>query len=375
MKASIFGSNGVRGTSAGVGLYMTEASRFNAIAIMANLAAVEKNRMIMLSEPGLVNNIARVVNNERSDVARQCSSLAIMNLSNGDREHVPELAGNDLLLESIIKLSKDDSPETRRHAVIALFNVACADENTVKLVRYKDGIILDALMRIVGDGSDMMQDEIDEDVRTTAAEALFNISCSSINETTDRFANHPNLLETCALVLKTHNVNREVKVYCAAIIKRMAEIIHFPKKCQLELLSAMVKASSWTRTACIAEAFLSQALVIENRKGMVEHHGLLTALSKLALVSGDGESDRVRSAAICAIENLSREVGRVRETLSKHEGIMLAMTRASYGSRSASSTMDMSSMYRGGYQEDERSHSSENNRNMQLALKRLVEMI
>ena len=83
MKTSIFGSNGVRGTSAGVGLYMTEASRFNAIAIMANLAAVEKNRMLMLSEPGLVNNIARVVSNERSDVARQCSSLAIMNLSNG----------------------------------------------------------------------------------------------------------------------------------------------------------------------------------------------------------------------------------------------------------------------------------------------------
>lgn len=80
---SSFGSNGIRGTSAGVGLYMTEAARFNAIAILTNLAAVEKNRMIMLSEPGLVNNIARVVHNERSDVARQCVALAIMNLSNG----------------------------------------------------------------------------------------------------------------------------------------------------------------------------------------------------------------------------------------------------------------------------------------------------
>ncbi len=82
-KQSAFGSNGIRGTSAGVGLYMTEASRFNAIAILTNLAAVEKNRLVMLSEPGLVNNIARVVHNERSDVARQCSALAIMNLSNG----------------------------------------------------------------------------------------------------------------------------------------------------------------------------------------------------------------------------------------------------------------------------------------------------
>ena len=80
---STSGSNGIRGTNAGVGLYMTEATRFNAIAILTNLAAVERNRLIMLSEPGLVNNIARVVHNERSDVARQCSALAIMNLSNG----------------------------------------------------------------------------------------------------------------------------------------------------------------------------------------------------------------------------------------------------------------------------------------------------
>ena len=77
-------SNGVSGTNAGVGLYMTEASRFNAVAVLTNLASLEKNRMIMLSEPGLVNNIARVVDNERSDVARQCSALAIMYLTNGE---------------------------------------------------------------------------------------------------------------------------------------------------------------------------------------------------------------------------------------------------------------------------------------------------
>ncbi len=80
------GANGINGSSAGLGLYMTEAARFNAIAILTNLAAVEQNRMLMLSTNGLVDNIARVVHNERSDVARQCSALAIMNLTYGDRE-------------------------------------------------------------------------------------------------------------------------------------------------------------------------------------------------------------------------------------------------------------------------------------------------
>jgi hypothetical protein len=242
-------------------------------------------------------------------------------------------------------------------------------------VRYKDGIILDVLMQIIGDSRDDGDSGIIDEVKKTAAEALFNISCSSITETTDRFANHPNLLETCALVLKSRIVTRQVKVYCAAILRRMAEIIHYPKKCQLELLSALTKASSWTRTSCISEAFLCQALVVENRCVMVEHHGLLTALSKLALVAGDGESDRIRSAAISAIEHLSRELGRVRQILSKHEGVMLAMTRASYGRRFSSSASNNMEMSHYGGDQDNDDVSTATSRNIQLALKRLVEMI
>jgi hypothetical protein len=326
--ASASGANGINGTTAGAGLYMTEAARFNAIAVLTNLAAVEQNRMLMLSEPGLVNNIARVVHNERSDVARQCSSLAIMNLSNGDREHVPELAGNDLILETIIKLMKDDDLETRRNAAISLFNVACADENTVKLVRYKDGIILEVLMQCLSSDEDD-QNEINNDVRMNAAEALFNMACSSIEETTDRMASHAGLMETLALVLKGPMGCKEVKLYCAATLRRMAEIIHAPKRSQLELLSALVKAHVWTRTPCIAEAFLTQAQEERNRHVMVEHNGLLNALSKLALAMGGADSEKIRFTTVSAIEHLSRDEEN-REILGQHEGIMLAMTRASY---------------------------------------------
>jgi hypothetical protein len=339
------GGNGIQGSSAGLGLYMTEAARFNAIAILTNLAAVEHNRMTMLSEPGLVDNIARVVHNERSDVARQCSALAIMNLTYGDREHVPELAGNELILETIIKLIKDDDPETRRNAAIALFNVACADLNTIKLVRYKGGIILEVLLHCINpddtnggaESRPMMRrnstssniETANDEVSTNAAEALFNISCSSIEETTNRLAEHPGLLETLAMTMRSPVASREVKLYCAATLRRMGEIIHAPRKSQLEFLSALVKASMWTRTTCIAEAFLSQAKVSSNRAIMVEHHGLLSALSKQALAVGGVDCDKIRSVAVSAIEHLSRESSN-RQHLSQHEGIMLAMTRASY---------------------------------------------
>ena len=72
-----------RATS-GAGLYMTEAARFNTIATLTNLAAHEANRMPMLREPGLLDNICRAVHNERSDVPKQCSALAIM-VSGGSR--------------------------------------------------------------------------------------------------------------------------------------------------------------------------------------------------------------------------------------------------------------------------------------------------
>ena len=59
-----------RATS-GSGLYMTEAARFNTIATLTNLAALESNRMPMLLEPGLLDNICRAVHNEHSDVPKQ----------------------------------------------------------------------------------------------------------------------------------------------------------------------------------------------------------------------------------------------------------------------------------------------------------------
>lgn len=361
---------------------------FNAIATLTNLAAVEENRMIMLSEQGLLDNIARVVHNERSDMARHCSALAIMNLSNGDREHVPEL-GSDLLLESIIKLLKDDVMETRRNAVIALFNVACADQNTVKLVRYRNGRILDVLTQIIAQGNEDSDSgdhhfEHDSEVKTNAAEALFNMSCSSIIETTDRIANHPSLLETLALALRSPTDSRDVKIYCAATLRRMAEIIHAPKKSQMELLSALVKASSWIRTACIAEAFLSQSEMSENREVMIEHHGLLNALSKLALTVGGSESDRVRSAAILAIVHLSLHYP-TRHLLSKHEGIMMALTRASYESYRSPieaqaddrvPTSDESSLVSrgstGSHFQERNDPQGEKEKQIQMALKHLV---
>jgi hypothetical protein len=316
------GYNGVRGASAGTGLVMTEAARFNTIATLTNLAAAEENRITMLTTPGLVDNIARVVQNERSDVARQCSALALMNLSNGDKNHVPEMA-SELLLETLVTLINDDLPETRRNAAVALFNVACADENTLRVARYKDGVILGALLEII-------TNEDSDDSRAEAAETLFNMSCSDAEETTDRMANHPALLENLAGVLHSPRASIDVKLYCSATLRRMAEIIRAPMISQGALLSALVKAATWTRTSDIAEALDAHAEYEDNRLPMAEHHGLLNTLSSLSqLATGGAETEQIREAAIRTIEKLARDEI-ARPLLSNNEGIMMALTQSSY---------------------------------------------
>ena len=346
------GANGIRSIEAGAGLYMTEAARFNTIATLTNLAAAERVRMRMLGEPGLVDHIALVAHTERSDVARQCSALALMNLSNGDKEHVPELEGNELLLETLVKLSSDEVPETRRNASVAFFNLACADENTVLLACYKDGLILQVLLDLTAGKHNRMQHDggsqiHQEEARTSAAETLFNMSCSEIIETTDKMVNHYGLLESLASTLVSRNdfdysenadlppTNLDVKLYCAATLRRMAEITHYtpnsdPNGSHAALLSALVTASSWTRSACIAEAFATQAKVARNRAEMIRHHGLLKAVSRLALMTtGSTEVDKLRNAAVGAIVYLTREPS-TRPIMARNEGIMMALTRNSY---------------------------------------------
>jgi len=341
------------------GLIMTEAARFNTIATLTNLAAAEENRVTMLAEPSLVDNIARIVQNERSDVARQCSALALMNLSNGDKEHVPEMA-TELLLETLMTLMKDDVPETRRNAAVALFNVACADENTVRVAQFQNGVILDALMEVVSNDDH-------DDSRANAAETLFNMACSDAAETLDLMANHPGLLEALAFVLQSQSATIDVKMYCAATLRRMAEIIRSPMVAQGALLTALVRASSWSRTPDIAEALEVHAEFADNRRQMAQHNGLLDCLAKLALAPGGtsggsstgSDGDPMKRAALSAIEKLARDED-ARPLLAHNEGIMTALTRASYG---PSGTPQNG--------EEEESVSSQG-RMVQMALKNLV---
>jgi len=247
----------------------------------------------------------------------------------------------------------------------------------IRLARYRDGTILEALVDLVG--SDDPAFRTHDEARSNAAETIFNMSCSEICETTDRMANHAGLLECLAITLRGEHTGLEVKMYCSATLRRMAEIIRHPMIAQGALLSALVKAATWTNTDCIAQAFRAQAAFPENCVIMAHHHGLLNALSRLALTKGDGpDVEKVRMASCLAIELMSRE-DNARVLLSQNEGIIMALTRASYGEIPAEEDLMMSNMSEmersmTGFDDasDETGDGSQQSRRIQLALKNLV---
>ena len=97
---------------------------------------------------------------------------------------------------------------------------------------------------------------------------------------------------------------------------------------------------------------------------MAHHHGLLNALSRLALAKCDGDdTEKVRIAACLAIELMSRR-DEVRTLLSQNEGIMMALTTDFIIDSSHKSSEG------GGDDDDDASMQS---RRIQLALKNLVE--
>lgn len=224
--------------------------------------------MLMMTEPGLILSISAISNSAQNEMARQCAALAIMNLSNGDNNSIPDMTGREFLLDTLVRLMDDERPETRRNAAVAIYNLANSDENSALLARYSDGIILEVLIQII-----LSHDSVlwNDHARANASETLFNMSCSNNNTTLELMANHPGLLDTLSTILKDGTSFIDISMYCAAVLLRLSEIIFPPSPCHNVLLTSFVKAACWTGTDCIAQALDAQASKPENRQTMILH--------------------------------------------------------------------------------------------------------
>ena len=332
--------------------------RIDSFATLVNLACAEENKYLMVHQAVLLREICKSANTDPVAQVREHAATVLMNLA----YHEPnqsDLAQNPLILDTLVVLMADSHVPTRKYATAALFTLACVLQNAAIMTSHRGGSILESL-RVV-----LIEDTSDE-ARINAAEALnvfarnvaiFDEPNSSqlITTTTETgldalllddedesldqkpsaltltpvecIANHPGLLDALAQAVLNDD-HPEVRNFAARALEGLAMTLHFPSKSHSALLTALVEASAWTGTSSVASAFWEQSKHDQNRLVLVQHPALLDALAQLALLQAL-DVQHVRGPAISAIEQLAQEP-KCRSPLAQHEGIMMALTRATF---------------------------------------------
>lgn len=314
---------------------MTQVAQFNAVATLTNLAFAEETREKMLAEPSLPLSLSVVANSAKTEIARKCASLAITHLSGGDSALLPSISGHGYLLNTLVGLIKNKDPDTRSMAAVAIFNLANSDPKKTNLIsKYGDDIVIRVLVEIVGGDETLFWND---NAKASAAESLFNMACGTNVETIKVMSNNPTLLQSLSNALISGVGSVDVLLYCAATLRRMAEIIQHPHPRHPQLLDTLAKvARRWTKTADIAQAFDIQASLPGHAPILAGRAAVLDALADLTALDGVA---LIRAYALNAMQTLSEDES-VRPIMVKNENVMMALTRISYVGKSNQGSMD-----------------------------------
>jgi len=276
---------------------------------------------------------------------RQVAAMTLMHLSYGDKDHIPLVDEKSLVIldtyQTLLQMDirQASTPqlaqqihEARRFASIGLYNFACGDENTLRVTHHRKGSMLEVLLAIV------TQPREDFELRVIAMETLYNLSCCSDGtseslEVAKQMGLHPGMLMALGSIVRFRDAPERVQEVAAMTLHRLAQLIHcdMPSGCHALLLGALVQGASWTKTAHMAQAFEVQAKLTEEHLNLMTHHlGLLNGISAQALLVSEEEVIRaIRQSALTTILLLhTLESNRIH--LANNEGVMLALTRASF---------------------------------------------
>lgn len=326
--------------------------------IAANLVNCDDNKANLLESPGFLDTILRVAHMDQSDLAREYAGVALMDLASAPANQIP-MAKDEKLLGTLVKMILVEKVASARESVItAIQNLAFTKENRTRLVRYKEGIVLEALRKALsGDPNDK--------ARRRAAGALTNLAC---DETAEIMGRHRGLLDTLAVV-STKDENKDVQTRAAMALTKLASSITIKMSSYEALLDALVVASLSPVSNSVSAVLRVKARDPENRERMARHPGVLDTLADIcispgydikdkdnamralmhltnetsnrkamcnkkvleAMVKGasldQAKTDEIRDSAIRAIERLATEFSN-RAYMARHDGLLVAVAKA-----------------------------------------------
>jgi len=250
------------------------------LRILANLAAEDKNRTLLYENNAIVDGILRIAHMDPFDLARQNAALTLQELASSTRNHI-NMAKNDQLLGILVKMALVEKSLVARDSVIsALQTLAYTKQNRIRLVTYKDGVVLEALKRT-------LSADPDERIRRRAAGTLTNLACE---ESAEAIGNHKGLLEALAIV-STKDYNADVQTRAALALTKIANGMNVQMKCFDKLLDALVVASLSKSSNSVTAVLRLKAREQENRHVMAQHSGVMDTLCDVCVSSSGGDRE------------------------------------------------------------------------------------
>mmetsp|Transcript_12627 Transcript_12627/g.15911 ORF Transcript_12627/g.15911 Transcript_12627/m.15911 type:complete len:703 (-) Transcript_12627:172-2280(-) len=290
--------------------------RVNIIAILVNLACAEENKALMANHPKLLDDIIDITVNDPSTDAREHAIIVIMNLSYADANKSIMLQ-NKKLLPALTDIFKSDTTSLKsRHYATSTIHAFSTPANVSNAICTNN--VLECLTQIIVENSDE-----EHDSRFNAVETLLNLSMCESHDAVKKMASHENLLVALAVNVNT-DAHPEIRLRSAQTIQSVAGTIHHPDPSHPELLNAIIKASDFTKNACIADAIKVQAEQPANRKSIGSHPEMLDILVKLCGASDIFERN-VKVASLSALNFLCHEE-HVKDLISNHQGVMRVLT-------------------------------------------------
>lgn len=326
--------------------------------VIANLSNSEDNKIIMIRHHGLVDSILKIAALDMSEGAREYASASLMDLaSSSSTQEI--MANNDRLLATLVKLAVADSKEeTREYAVTAMQNLAFSKDNRTRLVKFSDGVVIEALKK------SLSTDKNDKS-RRRAAGALTNLACE---DTADLMAGHEGLLQILSRVA-TQDKNNDVQKRSSLALTKIASSCSVDSSHSKVLMNALVTAASSPNSTGIPAVFRVKARDASIRVEMARIPGMLETLADMSTSKGYSSKDKenamrcimhltnetenrkivcnkvilnalveasnlenaaskeIRDSAIVAIERLATEVSN-RQYMARHDGLLVAIAKA-----------------------------------------------
>jgi len=333
-------------------------SRVLRMRVIANLATSEDNQLLMMEHDGLLHSVLKIAALDLSDSAREFASGCLMDITSSPSTQT-ELAKNEKLLCTLVKLAvADNKDETRECAITAMQNLAFSKANRSILVHYSNGVVLEALKKIVSS-------DRNDKARRRAAGALTNLAC---DETADIIAAHNGLIDAISRAT-THDKNHDVqKRACLALTKISSSCTPGNRSFE-KIMTVLISAATSPNSTGIPAVFRLQARDASKRSAMARIPGILETLADMssantyspkdkenamkaimhlanesknrkilcskvilnALVEAsninDEDMSETRDSAIIAIERLATEVSN-RQYMARHDNLLVSIARA-----------------------------------------------